>query len=194
MFKIGRAKSLNEVNIVFQTPNTFNSCTQHAYKMLFNNEEEKIVEKTRAVSGLDYNRPINCVFSVHTPLNHHDTTTSFVVSMFRAPYLYPDVVERAKLNVIKVVTHNHHEFWYVLGVKKGAELAGSLVYKKMRVNHFEYNKVTCYMSGNVPVELVRAFNNKIKNKFYLHGLMITSPAPEADNSTIELVRETNSTA
>ncbi|UYE99003.1 MAG: Clas8 [Betabaculovirus sp.] len=191
MFKIGRAKSLDDVDIVFQVPNTLNSCTQYAYKML-DDSEQNLVEKTRAVSGLDYNRPINCVFSIQQ--SHSHRSASFVMSMFRAPHLYPDVVERAKLSVIKVVTHYHQEYWYVLGVKKGTELAMSTVYQKMKANHLEYDKLTCYMSGNVPIELVRAFNNKIKNKHYLHSLMITSPAAETNNSTIELIKETNSTA
>ncbi|UXX41816.1 ac146 [Psilogramma increta granulovirus] len=191
MFKIGRAKSLNDVDIVFQVPNTINSCTQYAYKFL--NIDEKMIEKTKAVSGLDYNKPINCLFNIEQQQNHNHM--SFVMSMFRAPCLYPDVVERANLNVVKVVTNNYQEYWYVLNVKKGGgKSARSTVYQKMRANHIEYDIITCYLSGNVPIELIRAFNNKLRNKFYLHSLMITSPAPETDNNTIDLIKWTNSTA
>nr|ALN41941.1 hypothetical protein [Cnaphalocrocis medinalis granulovirus] len=41
--------------------------------------------------------------------------------MFRTPYLIVDIFNHTKCNVIKVVTSYHHEYWYVLGVKRGEE-------------------------------------------------------------------------
>ncbi|AIS92009.1 hypothetical protein [Erinnyis ello granulovirus] len=191
MLKIGKAKSLDEVDILFQIPNSYNSCAQYAYKIIHEEENGGVgvkKRKTKVVTGLDLNKPIGCVFSFNPQ------ETAFVLSMFRATQLYPDIVERAKVNVVKVVTRECKEYWYVLGVKKGSESAGASTYQKMRVKHLEYNKLTCYMSGNVPVDLLRAFNTKIKNKYYLHSFLITSPIVETESGTVELVKETNSTA
>ncbi|AAM60755.1 ORF8 [Choristoneura fumiferana granulovirus] len=187
MFQIGKAKSNNDVDIIFQFSNTLNSVTQFNYKFI----KEPVNKKTKTVSGLDVNNPINCVFSINNE-SHHD---KFVISMFRAPCLLPDVVDKIKLNVVKVITNQYQEFWYVIGIKKGSELPAAMVYKKIKANENEYYKVRCLVSGFVPFDLLRAFNYKINNKNHLHGLLIAAPTPTVNTNTVNVIKgESNSTA
>ncbi|ACZ63493.1 PrGVORF7 [Pieris rapae granulovirus Wuhan] len=185
MFQIGRANSNDEVNIVFQMSNTLNSVTQFAYKFI----DTPRMTRTKLVSGLDANRQINCVFGGYNPIS----TDNFVMSMFRLPYLIPDILNHTKINIVKVVTTKHQEFWYVIGVKRGNELPAAVPLKKIIVHEQEYEKINCAISGFIPADLMRALNYKIKNKNYLHSLLVTAPTSDVNNGAIRLIKNTNST-
>ncbi|QOD39970.1 Maph7 [Matsumuraeses phaseoli granulovirus] len=189
MFQIGRACSMDEADIIFQVPNTINSVIQYSYKLI----NDPIISKTQLVSGLDANKPINCVFS-QTADFKSSSTEAYVMSLFRSNQLLPDVLTRAKLNIIKVATKRYTEYWYVLGVKKGYELPAAIPYNKLIVQNIDYPKIKCLISGSVPADLMRALNCKITNKIYLHGLCITGPPAEINTCLVRLIHDSNSNA
>lgn len=187
MFQIGSAATVDEVDIVLQTTNTLNSTVQLMYKFT----DAPLASKTRHVSGLDANRPINCGFTCG---NVRASEDDYVISMFRIPQLLPDIMTKTKIGVIKVVTRTHHEFWYVLGIKKGRESPESITISKLIVDEREHNKVICVVRGHIPVELLQMLRSKIKNINHLHGLCVTSPAPEINAASVRLIREDDSSS
>ncbi|AAP85644.1 ORF_7 [Adoxophyes orana granulovirus] len=191
MFQIGQAATAQEVNITFDIPSSINSFVSLNYKII----EANNVNITRLVSGLDSTRPINCVFS-NEPL----IKDSYVVSMFRSYTLIPDIVNRTHVNIIKVIrklndNNVYHEFWYIFGVKKGRELPAVVKIKKIKINNSIYEKIKCYVSGNIPSDLMRAINVKLKNKNYLQALFVAHPVPNVDMGDVRLLTDDpNSTA
>ncbi|AGQ20266.1 hypothetical protein CaLGV007 [Clostera anastomosis granulovirus A] len=186
MFQITRARSGDEVDIVFQVPTTLNSITQYGFKLT----NVTRANKTMVVSGLDANRPINCTFTTNGTVEKDD----YVITLFRMRSLTPDVLNHVKVNVIKVVTMNYHEHWYVLGVKRGRESASTTSHRKLVIGSEEYEKTKCIVQGNVPADLLRAFSGKVQNHTYLHGLLVTSPTPNVCVDSVRLIKDSTSTA
>ncbi|AKN80703.1 hypothetical protein [Diatraea saccharalis granulovirus] len=186
MFQISRARTNNDVDIIFQISNTLNSVSQYSFKLL----NAPRATKTRPVSGLDPNKPINCVFSYESPSND-----DYVLSMFRTQQLLPDIINHIKVNIVKVISRTHQEWWYVFGMKRGHELPATVGIKKILVRNQEYEKNLCSISGHVPADLLKMLNHRTNNINNLHGLCITAPIPDINNSPVVLIREdSNSTA
>nr|QBH66882.1 hypothetical protein PhopGVgp007 [Phthorimaea operculella granulovirus] len=203
MFQIGRANANEDATFIVQTPNTLQSTTHYVYKLI---DYPAPPDKTKPVSGLDINKPINCAFIEIA----NDTTVDsdiYVMSMFRSTQLLPNILNCGiKLNVVKIVTKHtryddrfnahqtqYYEFWYVLGIKRGQQLHSAQNIKKIIVQNREYPKTLCAIRGHVPAELIKALNNKVRGENYLHSLLVCAPVPELDRSDVMLVRHSNST-
>ncbi|AAQ21605.1 unknown [Cryptophlebia leucotreta granulovirus] len=187
MFQIGKSNSVDESDIEFHFTNTINSIKKYSYRII---DEPIITNKTKSVSGLDQNKPINCVFNC---TGSQISENNYVMSMFRVTELLPSILLQTPINVVKVVTKNHLEYWYVLGVRKGSEGRGLSAYQKIIVNGIEYNKQICLISGNVPADLLKALNNKEKNINNLHSLCISSPRSVTNTAAVRLIKNTSAT-
>nr|UYX49640.1 Clas8 [Darna trima granulovirus] len=186
MFKIGQANCMEDVNILFQIPTSLNGIKQYAYKLIIDDVDNSNLspKKTIKVSGLDSNKPINCYFNIFDKLdNKHN---SYVCSVFRMPYLIPEVLNHIKTNIVKVIISNYYEFWYIMSVKQCFESSSSISFKKLILNELEYNKTLLTLSGNVPVELLNAFVKKVSNKNNLHSLAMSTPVSYFNFNTITL--------
>lgn len=184
MFQIGKANSCSDVNIIFQFPKTINSVTQFGFKII----NEPLCENTKLVSGLDVNKQINCVF---TRLRHSLASNYiYVLSMFRLHQLVPDIVTKLNTSVVRILTYNANEYWYVFGIKRNHELASATIYERLLIENQQYDKVVCVMSGNIPNDLLKAFNNKVKDKNFLHALCVQAPASEVNSATVRVIKST----
>ncbi|APO13891.1 ORF7 [Plodia interpunctella granulovirus] len=187
MFQMGRANTIEDVDIIFQIPNSNYSVTQYTFKLI----EEERLQSTRLVSGLDSNYPINCTFSFEKP-----TKDSIVISMFRSPVLYTDILNHKQtMCIAKVITRTHQEFWYVLGVQKGEEWYLTRRITSLMVQDTAIEKTVCVVKGNIPKDLYTSFRyTKITNVNYLHSLCINPPSVVEIVNTPLRFSETNSTA
>lgn len=194
MFKFVKANTVADVDLVFQFCNSINSFIQFNYK--FDDQPLKS-QNSKVVSGLDSNKPINCTFKLITDRsetvvsqeNSEKLRNTYVISLFRLPVLATDVVNQSfSSTIIKVMTRQQIEFWYVLGVRKTYEYVSGKKYMKIKFKGDEYNKELFRVSGYIPNDLLRALNkHRVKNVNYLHSICVSAPPSVVDNSKITVV-------
>lgn len=197
MFRIVKANTNADVDLVLQLCNSTNSFIQFNYKF----QDQPLVvspQKSRTVSGLDINKPIDCTFRLITNdselvVNQENSQTlrnTYIVSMFRLPVLATDVLNHTSVTIIKVITKTQVEFWYVLGVRKVYEYVSGKKLKKIILNGEEYNKELFRISGNIPLDLIKVMNKqRVKKISDLHTLSISNPSTIVDNSKVIVITD-----
>lgn len=188
MLILGKANSCDSETITFQIAYGYDACLQFKYAIT----EKQLTTATKAVSGIDSSRPLSFILS---PLPKQITTqiikNSYVLSVFRLPYLYSQFVKNAVpigVTVMKVFTnHDAPEIWYVMGVRKDYETTKTRSLKSVVTNQGIYEKELYRISGNLPREFVASLRtNRVKNVHSLHSLTINLPRVLLNNGAVRL--------
>lgn len=192
MIRLGKASSPDTDAVTFQIAHGYDSCLQFRYAALQTDTTNNVVGPSKTVSGIDASRPLT--FNLN-PMISVPIKNSYIISVFRLPHLYTQLVNALpSVTVVKVFSnYDPPEIWYVVGVRKNFETLKSLKLKAVMTSQgVRYEKELYVISGNLPREFVGALrSNQVKNVNFLHSLSITLPRVLVNNGPIRVEQSTS---
>lgn len=184
---MGKCVSCDSEAITFQIAYGYDACLQFKYAIT-----DKQVNASRAVSGIDSSRPLTFnIYPMSKEITPSSVKNSYVISLFRLPYIYPHLLKVLKgACVVKVFSSSDGpEVWYVMGVRKEFETIKTRTLSAVVTNQGKFEKEVYLISGNLPREFVAALRvNRAKNVHYLHSLTTSLPRVLVNNSSVRLER------
>ncbi|AQQ80420.1 ORF10 [Betabaculovirus altermyunipunctae] len=184
MLSLGKANASDVDSLTFQIAFGYDACLQFKYAITAPPKQPKW---SKAVSGIDSTQPL--AFNL-CPAAMCKIKNSYVISVFRLPYLYPQLVKEAPMTVAKVFTrHDAPEIWYVLGVRKNFESPKTAQTKGVLTAQGTYEKELFSLSGNLPREFVAALKStRVRNVHSLHSLTTNTPLVLVNNTPVQLLQ------
>lgn len=191
MISLSKTNSCDTDCLTFQIAYGYDACLQLKYATV--PEINKQVITSKAVSGIDLTRPLTFnLFPISNTgmISMSQIKNSYIISVFRLPYLYTQLVKEVPACVVKVFTSKGNEppeIWYVMGVRKDFETIKTKSIAAVITNQGMYEKELYRLSGNLPKELVTALKSiRVKNVHYLHSLMVNLPRVMLSNEPVRV--------
>ncbi|AJK91670.1 ORF009 [Spodoptera frugiperda granulovirus] len=188
MLTLGKCSSCDSESITFQIAYGYDACLQFKYAIT-----DKQVNMSRAVSGIDSTRPLTFnIYPMSKEITASPIKNSYVISLFRLPYIYPHLLKvlNGAVCVVKVFSSSDGpELWYVMGVRKEFETVKTRAISAVVTNQGKFEKEVYVITGNLPREFVAALRvNRAKNVHYLHSLTTNLPRVLVNNGPVRLDR------